>query len=211
MKTEDLVTVLSASVQPVRPGEARRRFTLALGGGMAFSFALMLVILGLNPDLASTSNQGMFWVKLAFPATLALMAGRAAFALSHPGRSAVLAWMASPFAVMLALAATVLANAPQADRTDLLLGQTWNECIFNIAALSLPLAAALVWAMRGLAPTRLRVAGLAAGLLAGAAGAMVYSLHCPELEAPFLAIWYALGMLVPAGVGAWLGPRLLHW
>ena len=36
-------------------------------------------------------------------------------------------------------------------------------------------------------------------------------LHCPEPAAPFLAIWYLLGMLVPTAIGAWLGPRLLRW
>jgi len=69
----------------------------------------------------------------------------------------------------------------------------------------------VLWAIRGLAPTRLRLAGAAAGLLSGAVGALVYCLHCPELEAPFLGFWYLLGMLIPTAVGALLGPRLLRW
>jgi hypothetical protein len=32
-----------------------------------------------------------------------------------------------------------------------------------------------------------------------------------KLAAPFLAIRYVLGILIPAAVGAWAGPRLLHW
>jgi hypothetical protein len=40
---------------------------------------------------------------------------------------------------------------------------------------------------------------------------LVYALHCPELAAPFLAIWYLLGMLIPTAIGAWLGPRPLRW
>ena len=44
-----------------------------------------------------------------------------------------------------------------------------------------------------------------------AIGALAYTLHCPELAAPFLAIWYVLGMLIPTAFGAWLGPRLLRW
>jgi hypothetical protein len=31
------------------------------------------------------------------------------------------------------------------------------------------------------------------------------------MEAPFLAIWYLLGMLIPTLLGALLGPRLLRW
>jgi hypothetical protein len=65
--------------------------------------------------------------------------------------------------------------------------------------------------MKGLSPTRLLLAGAAAGLLAGAIGAAVYALHCPEVEAPFIAIWYVIGMFIPAFFGALLGPRLLRW
>ena len=53
--------------------------------------------------------------------------------------------------------------------------------------------------------------GAAAGLLSGAAGAAVYALHCPEMSAPFLFVWNGLGMLGMAGLGAWLGPRVLRW
>jgi hypothetical protein len=47
--------------------------------------------------------------------------------------------------------------------------------------------------------------------MAGGAGAAVYALHCPELQAPFLAVWYVLGMAIPVAAGALLGPRLLRW
>jgi hypothetical protein len=39
----------------------------------------------------------------------------------------------------------------------------------------------------------------------------VYSLHCPELAAPFIGIWYLSGILIPTMLGAWLGPWLLRW
>jgi hypothetical protein len=31
------------------------------------------------------------------------------------------------------------------------------------------------------------------------------------MAAPFLAIWYVLGMAIPAGIGAIVGARLLRW
>ena len=52
---------------------------------------------------------------------------------------------------------------------------------------------------------------LGAGLFAGAAGALAYAMHCPELEVPFLGAWYVAGMLIPTALGALLGRRLLHW
>jgi hypothetical protein len=57
----------------------------------------------------------------------------------------------------------------------------------------------------------LAFAGAAAGLLAGALGATVYTLHCPEMAAPFIGTWYVLGMLVPTFVGAVLGRFVLRW
>ena len=32
-----------------------------------------------------------------------------------------------------------------------------------------------------------------------------------RLDAPFLAVWYVLGMLVPTALGALVGPRVLRW
>lgn len=52
------------------------------------------------------------------------------------------------------------------------------------------------------------LAGAASGLLAGAIATLVYCLHCPEMTAPFLAIWYVLGMASPTAPGALLGPRV---
>ena len=101
-------------------------------------------------------------------------------------------------------------SAP-AERLPLLLGSTWRTCPFNIAALSAPALAACLWALKGAAPTRLAWSGAGAGLLAGALGTLVYALHCPEMAAPFLAVWYLLGMAIPTAVGAALGPRLLRW
>ena len=96
------------------------------------------------------------------------------------------------------------ADAPQ--RSELFLAQTWNTCPLNIAVLSVPVFAAALWGMKGFAPTRPALAGAAAGLLAGAAGAVVYTFHCPELAAPFLGTWYVLGMLIPTALGAATGP-----
>jgi hypothetical protein len=155
----------------------------------------------------------MFWVKLAFVGCVAAASLLAALRLSRPGVR--LAWVpgvvSAPVLAIWLLAAVVLARADAAQRAQLFFGDTWNSCPFLVATLSAPVFVAVVWAMKGLAPTRLRLAGGAAGLLSGAVGALVYSLHCPELEAPFVGFWYLLGMLIPTAVGALLGPRLLRW
>jgi hypothetical protein len=96
-------------------------------------------------------------------------------------------------------------------RSWLIFGHTARVCPFLISMIALPVFVALVWVLRGLAPTRLRLTGAVAGFAAGALGALAYSLHCPELAAPFIGIWYLLGMTICAILGAWAGPRLLRW
>jgi hypothetical protein len=77
--------------------------------------------------------------------------------------------------------------------------------------LSVPLFGALLWAIKGFAPTRLALVAAAAGFLAGAGGALICALHCPEMAAPVLDIWHVLGMLIPAAIGAVIGPWTLPW
>ena len=173
----------------------------------------MAILLGVRSDLAAAVLLPMFWVKLAFPACLAAGALFAAGRLSRPGArlGRVGSALAAPVLAMWLLAAFALATATAGEREALVFGGTWNVCPLLVALLSLPVFVAAMWAMRGLAPTRLALAGAAAGLLSGAVGALIYALHCPEMDAPFLAIWYLLGMLIPTAAGALLGPRLLRW
>jgi hypothetical protein len=213
MKTDELISMLAAGAEPVPTYAVGRRFAMALGMGLPSAALLMLATLGLRPDLAQATTEWMFWMKLAFAAGLALAGWLAAERLSRPGVPMGLAWaaMAAPvLALWLAAAVTLLRAAPE-QRLDLILGDTWTSCPFNIAMLSLPLFIATFWCMRDLAPTRLALAGAGAGLLAGALSALVYALHCPESAAPFLGVWYVLGIAIPTAMGALLGPRILRW
>ena len=213
MKTEELVTLLATGAGPVERHAFARRYASAIGLGVVVSTLLMLAMLGVRPDLAEAVRLPMFWVKLGFVACLAWASLLASLRLSRPGRRLewVPATLAAPVLVMWAIAGVVLAAADPAQRVALFFGATWTSCPFLIAMLSVPVFVAALWAMRGLAPTRLPLAGAAAGLLAGTVGALVYCLHCPELAAPFLGSWYLLGMLIPAVVGALSGPALLRW
>lgn len=213
MRTDDLVAMLATGVGAVEPNAAARRYATGIGWGALGAALLMGWLLGVRGDLAAALLLPMFWVKLVFVVCLAVASLLAVLRLSRPGMR--LAWVAgaltAPVLAMWGLAASVLMRADPAQRGQLFFGETWTSCPFLVAMLSAPVFAAVLWAMRGLAPTRLRLAGAGSGLLSGAIGALVYSLHCPELEAPFLGFWYLLGMLIPTAVGALLGPRLLRW
>jgi hypothetical protein len=102
-------------------------------------------------------------------------------------------------------------SEPPEGRMDALLGHSWLSCPTSVLLLSLPALAAALWAIRGLAPTRLRVTGFAAGLLAGSVGAFSYALSCPEASAAFVAVWYSLGVVVAGAAGSILGPHVLRW
>lgn len=213
MKTDDLISLLATGADAVDPHVAANRFSLAIGAGVAGAALLMATLLRVRPDLVEAASQPMFWVKVGFVAGLMISGLFAVSRLSRPGAALGLVpqTIVALVLVMWAIATYTLSTALPEQRLALFLGETWRSCPFLIALLSVPVFVAVIWAMKGLAPTRPRFAGFAAGLLSGATAALVYCLHCPEIEAPFVAFWYLVGMLIPAGAGAWLGERLLRW
>lgn len=213
MRTDDLIGLLAQGAGPVEPNAVARRYGAALGWGALGATIVMLVVFGLRPDLRQAALLPMFWIKLAFPASL-LVAGIAAAArLARPGMQLgrLPIALVAPLVAVWVLAAIELAIAAPSDRAQLVFGSSWRECPLNITLLSVPALIAVFWAMRRLAPTQLARAGAMGGLVAGALGAFVYALHCTEMAATFVGIWYVAGMLIPAAAGALLGPRLLRW
>ncbi|MBV8626755.1 MAG: DUF1109 domain-containing protein [Paraburkholderia sp.] len=213
MRTEDLVDLLSTGCAPVQRGVAARRFGIALALAVAGAALLTIALLGIRPDLAVAARTALFWVKLAFPVCVAVGAGITAMRLARPGARVGSGWlvMAAPVLLVWIAGIAVVATALPQDRLPAILGQSWRVCPFNILLLSLPGFAAIVWAVRGLAPTRPRLAGAMCGLLASSTSTVVYCFHCPEMGPAFWSVWYVIGMLIPAGIGALIGVRLLRW
>jgi hypothetical protein len=81
----------------------------------------------------------------------------------------------------------------------------------RIVALSLPITAAIGWAVRRQAPVRLRQAGAAVGLAGGAISASLYALACTETSSAFVLVWYSAGIALSTAIGALLGPRAMRW
>jgi hypothetical protein len=213
MKTDALIAMLASGVVPVAPDTARKRFQTALVWGLAGALVIMVLVFGVRRDLGDAARLPMFWIKLAFPLALAVPALVLSARLSHPGvrLGAQQYALVLPWLLLTALAAWVLLRAAPDERVALVMGKTWASCAFNIALISVPALASVLWAMKGLAPTRPALAGACGGLLSAALGTLVYTLHCPEMQAPFLAVWYVLGMLIPTAAGALLGSKLLRW
>jgi hypothetical protein len=181
MKTRELVTRLASDVSPIERNAVPRRLTRALLHGLAGSAALLVALYGVRSDMPELILTTMFWVRLAFPLAIIAAAG------------------------------SVLLATPPGYRLELMLGTTWRTATANVVLLSLPSLAAILRAMKQLAPTRLALAGAGAGLLAGAQGLLAYSLYCSEMAVPFWGVWYVLAIVITTAVGSAVAPHCLRW
>ena len=212
MRTSDLILRLTNNLTPIESNFASKRLNRALSVGLASSTALLVVLYGIRSDMPELILTTMFWVRLAFPVATLITALNLAGRLGRPGAPIKLAWFAVtlPFITMLLVATFMVLATPRGYSLQLMLGTTWRVTTANIVLLSLPSLVAVMHALRGLAPTRPILAGTGAGLIAGAQGVLVYSLYCSEMSVPFWGVWYVLGIIITAGIGALLAPLYLR-
>ena len=212
MNTDQLIALLSDDLAPVRRGVVLRWLLAGLAAGLLLAVLDMMMMLKPRPDLVAAMAGGPFWMKISYTAALTILGLVIVQRQARAGADSRIPLYAlgAPVVALIVLAAVQL-SAPQADSAALLMGQTWSVCPWLILGLALPVYAGLMLALRRLAPTRLSLAGAAAGLVAGASAATVYGFHCPEVAAPFILVWYTLGIAMAAGLGALAGPHFLRW
>jgi len=213
VRTDELIEELSSRAKPVNPFNVELRVAAGLGVGGALAVIAVALWLGIRPDLAQAAATPGFWMKFAFAGAVGVAAMALSCRLGRPGcRVRVLWWVvAAPIMLLAAAAIVQLAGASASERLRLWLGHSWMVCPVRIVVLSAPSFLGMLWAFRQLAPIELRLAGLGAGLAAGAVGASVYALTCEESSVAFLATWYSLGILAVGAIGAVFGPRVLRW
>ncbi len=214
MKTDQLIKMLATEPRGLAPVVPWSRLAMGFIAALAASALLMALWLGVNEDLIEDMTIPMFWVKVSFGLALAATSFVVVQRLARPGVR--MSTPAELFARVIVLALWAFGlifwlKTPSVERPEVLLGQSWSECPFNIAALSLPIFVATFWALRYFAPTQLARAGGIAGVFSGAAAAFIYSLHCIEYSPTFVALWYSLGIAIPGVVGMLLGRWLLRW
>jgi hypothetical protein len=213
VKTDELIDRLSETLAPVRRGAVLLRLVAGIGGGAAISFLLMWTWLGLRPDLMGAMATSAYWMKFFYTLLLALFAFWALARLARPSRDAsrLLAAAAVVIASLFVLAMMRWMHAPPSARMPLLMGSSARVCPWRIIALSLPIFAGTLWSLRALAPTRFALTGAVAGFASGAFGAWIYAFHCTESAAPFVLVFYTLGITALAAAGALIAGRLLRW
>jgi hypothetical protein len=216
MNTDQLVDILSADLEPVNRGQLGKILIAAIVTGAAAAILLMLATFGPRSDFQSTAHLEWLALKLLFSVSVV---GAAAPLLSRsirPGLEDATDWrlILLPFFAALAIAVAALLLAQPDARVAMLRGATTISslrCLLCIIFFATIPMAAVISAVRKGAPTRLRLSGAIAGVVAGGIGAAAYAFTCSSDTIPFIAIWYGGAILICAFIGAQLGPRLLRW
>ena len=211
MRTEDLIRAL-ADDSVIRSEPVIRRFlTLAIVGvlGAACVFVVTLTPRG---DLAAVIGTPRVAFKFVATLTLIAVAGLLAFRATRPEAQLRLRAVLAPVLTLLAVAIVAeLIASPPAAWLPLLIGTNSLACMALVPLLSLVPLGAILMALRHGAPSDPRLAGAAAGFLAGGIGATFYATHCVDDSPLFVATWYGLSITVVAILGAALGARTLRW
>jgi hypothetical protein len=210
MRTDDLIRALTAdrTAAPQPPG---RMLMLAAAAGFAVSAVAFALWLGPRADVAAAVTSMRYLFKPVLMLALAGISGALLLRLMRPGAPVRLLALAAIPAVMAVAAAAELAVLPPSRWLDALIGDNWYLCLSLIPLLSLPLAAALLLALRHGAPTRPAIAGAVAGLAAGGLAAALYAVNCTDDSPLFVATWYTLAITVVSIACAVAGSRLLRW
>ncbi len=213
MNTDRLIQVLSSEASNDRGWSLRPRLLIALALGASTSFLMMLFALGIQPNLIEKMALPLFWTKFSFALTLLGIGLIIATISSRPGKAASkyrLLFML-PIAGIWLIALQSIGDSNLASLSQMVQGDTWKVCSLLIVYLSVPIFIATFWAIKEMAPTKPALTGFMTGLFSGGLAACIYCLHCPELSPVFVAIWYLLGTMIPAIVGAILGRKILSW
>ena len=211
MKTAQLITLLAQQTPPVDRQAFVRALTWPLAIGGLLAVLVSVVVIGVLP--AQQFAQPVIWVKFAYGVALSLSLAMLLARLCRPGtpRADAVKWPLAVVLVLFGLGLVHLMITPPALWASAIFSQTWFICPWMVLLLSLPTLVGLLLAARALAPTDLRAAGFTAGLLAGAIGALAYSLVCPELSLTFVALWYSAGIVLVGLVGWLCAPVVLRW
>lgn len=213
MQTDAVIDSLARRARKIPRYAVERRIGMMAAVGGAVSVALLARSFGVRPDLAAAIGTPSFWMKAAYAGGILLIALTllADFARPEANPSRRIALLAAPVLALAALTTIELFSTASSGWGALIMGMTAGKCSVRIAVFAIPSLIALMAAFRRFAPTHLVQTGATIGAAAGAIGALVYLLYCREVAAGFVLVWYTLGMMATASLGAVLGPQLLKW
>jgi len=212
MDTDRLIRTLAADndwrTQPVGAWLAAGLILAGVVSSMMFMMALRV-----RPDVMTAMHNPFFDLKFAVTLALAIPAMVVGLRLAQPaaplGRRP---WLLALPVVIVVLGIVVEASVPQRlSWSTRLIGNNSRVCLTAIPAMSLPLLAGALVALRHGAPTRPALAGAVAGLLSAGLAATLYASHCTDDSPLFVATWYTLATALVTAVGALVGSRVLRF
>lgn len=215
MRTSDLIDVLCANPRPHRLSSPFTVICLGVLLSSAIVVVIALAWLGARSDLVQIVMEGdpTFFIRFAFIISVMGAALICLRDLAVPGRRMRLPSVVAllPFVLMGVLGLLELVDASFEKWPGQAAHEPWLSCLSQITALTAPAFAIITLALRRLAPTDLRRAGLYIGLFSGGIGAMGYVLCADGHSIGFSAIAYTGAIWASAVLGLILGPRILRW
>ena len=211
MRTEELIDALAQDRRVATP--PGRLIARTLPFAVLVAAVVLLGTAGPRADLMQAMATPRFLFKFLVTLSLAspalVLLPRVATPLPKSG-----GWARALCLAPLLLLAGVLLELvvlPSANWLSSAVGHNARWCLTMVPTLAaLPLAVSL-YCLRKSAPANPARAGAVAGLASGALAATVYALHCTDDSPLFVALWYTLGVLFVAAVGAWLAARVARW
>ncbi len=213
MKTDDLITALTADID-TKPAPVSRAVAQAVVLSVPIAAAILIYAIDVRPDLwAQLGAEPRFTFKFVFTLATATAGVWLALRLSRPGTSAgpALAALGAAAALLIAAVTTELIVLPRSTWFPTLIGDRAFACMLLIPTLAAAPLAAILFALRSGAPDSPRIAGAAAGLMAGAIGATLYASHCTNDSPLFVAVWYVIGIAAVTFAGSLIGAKVLRW
>ncbi|MGJ5044505.1 DUF1109 domain-containing protein [Bradyrhizobium sp. SZCCHNRI1058] len=212
MDTDQLIRTLAAdNAQRAQP--VGIVLALALMAATPVSTAMLLIGLGVRPDVWLAVRNPFFDLKFVVTTALAIPALIISLHLSRPEAS-LQGWSWLLIAPIIVLVGGMAAEMMLPQRTPMmarLVGHNSMVCMSAIPVLSLPLLAAALFGLRHGAPSRPAMTGAIAGLVSAGMAATLYAAHCTDDSPLFVATWYTVAALIVAGLGALIGARVLRY
>ena len=175
---------------------------IAAAGALA-GVLMVLLWLGLRPDLSVAAAHPFFWIKAAYPAGVAGCAMVAAtwLARAKPGGAMALA-VAGAGACAMPIAAAVQASGMTSAALAVLYWPNGAICLGDILVIAAPMLVLAVAGLRHVDLERPAAIGFACGLFCGGVAGTIDGLHCWQETYAFVGVWFTLAMLISGGAGA---------
>jgi hypothetical protein len=212
VKTRELIDLLVAD-QSTTSLKPRNAFAVTTATGALVTAVILVMLIGVRPDLAAALSSLRFIMKVVVVLVLAAAAIGATVRLSRPdGSPGHWKWgLVAAFSLLVAAVAGELVAIPAWQWEARLLGANWLDCLALIPVLAIPPLIGLFIALRHAAPSDAGYAGAVAGVAAGGIAATIYAAHCPDDSPLFVAAWYTIAIGIVSLCGFLAGRRWLAW